>query len=74
MKSIHYLQDHHIYGTHSPFTLSPAAQRRITNVSSNIDIKTYANQHANNQHNMSGANNEGRPRSSCGLSRLPGIK
>lgn len=69
-----FLQDHHIYGTHSPFTLSPAAQRRITNVSSNIDIKSYANQHANNQHNMSGANNDGRPRSSCGLSRLPGIK
>lgn len=66
-------QDHHTFGNHSPFHHhSPVAQRRITNVSSNIDIKSYSNDH-DNQH-TSGASPDGRPRSSCGLSRLPGIK
>lgn len=66
------LQDnHHSHGSHSPIPTSPVAQRRLTNTSSNIDIKTFANEHGNNF--LLGLN-DNRPRSSCGLSRLPGIK
>lgn len=78
-------QEHHFHGGHSPFNShhSPTVQRRLPNVSSNIDIKTYSNDHGN-QHisGVGGAGggggggglSDGRPRSSCGLSRLPGIK
>lgn len=70
-KCQHKQDNHHSHGSHSPIPTSPVAQRRSMNTSSNIDIKTYANEHGNNFIlNL----NETRPRSSCGLSRLPGIK
>lgn len=55
---------HHSHGSHSPIPSSPNAQRRITNTSSNIDIKSYANDHGNN-FALGLADN--RPRSSCGI-------
>lgn len=41
------------------------------NTSSNIDIKSFANDHGNS---FVLSLNDNRPRSSCGLPRLPGIK
>lgn len=63
--------NHHSHGSHSPLPTSPVAQRRLTNTSSNIDIKNFASEHGNN---FVLSLTDNRPRSSCGLSRLPGIK
>lgn len=74
---IHFIQfilikdNHHSHGSHSPIPTSPVAQRRITNTSSNIDIKSFGNDHGNS---FVLSLNDNRPRSSCGLPRLPGIK
>lgn len=58
---------HHQYASHSPLSLSPTAQKKLTNIH-HIDSKIF-----NSQQNSFGlGSSEGRPRSSCG--RLPGIK
>ncbi|XP_055698063.1 CREB-regulated transcription coactivator 1 isoform X3 [Phlebotomus papatasi] len=57
---------HHQYASHSPLSLSPTAQKKLTNIH-HIDSKIF-----NSQQNSFGlGSSEGRPRSSCG--RLPGI-
>lgn len=60
----------HAHGSHSPLPTSPVAQRRITQVSNNIDIKSYGNEQNNSL--AFSLNDNNRPRSSCG--RLPGIR
>ncbi|XP_059619478.1 CREB-regulated transcription coactivator 1-like isoform X2 [Phlebotomus argentipes] len=57
---------HHQYASHSPLSLSPTAQKKLTNIH-HIDSKIF-----NSQQNSFGlGSSDGRPRSSCG--RLPGI-
>lgn len=68
----HHLHNHHHHNSHSPLTHSPTAQRRNHNhhsITSNIN--NFSNDQRN--HNSMGTP-DGRPRSSCGLSRPPGIK
>lgn len=76
MYTFSFSQEHNFHGSHTQFPnshSSPVAQRRLPNVSSNIDIKqSYANTNDGNAL-LTGLIDE-RPRSSCGLSRLPGIK
>lgn len=65
---------HYNHGSHSSLQISPVAQRRQinTNSNTNLEAKTYENE--NNNSGTMGGLSPGRPKSSCGLSRLPGIK